>query len=261
MSDAAFELGIVCEASADQMAACGLADRVLLVEVDWITSDNLDDYRKWRGATMGADFLGWSSVGKEFQTAGLKGVFGKFDGRPGAPDAHAARRALLLMAASARCPDAVVLMRDRDDEPERRIGLEQARDEWKGPFPVIIGLAEAKRESWVLNGFEPRNKEEEKRLEGERRRLSIHPVREAHLLDPSTPRSKKDVKQVLETLIPKDEDPKRVRERACLEETPLATLSERGTHTGLTAYIQEVRNRLVPIFKGTPGPTSGRHGS
>ncbi|MBM7119470.1 hypothetical protein I3V78_38555 [Archangium primigenium] len=252
---------MVCEAPADQKAACGLADRVLLEEVDWITHKNLEDYRKWRGATMGADFLGWGSVGKEFQTAGLKGVFGRFDGRPGAPDAHAARRALLLMAASARCPDAVVLMRDSDAEPERRIGLEQARDEWKGPFPVIIGLAEAKRECWVLNGFDPRNKEEEKRLDGERQRLSLHPVLEAHLLDPSTRGSKKDVKRVLEALIPKDEDPKRVRECACLEETPLATLSARGVDTGLTAYIQEVRDRLVPIFKGNPGPASGRHGS
>ena len=250
MSDVAHEFGVVCEAPADRNSACALADRVLLQEVEWLASETMDAVRKWRGATPEASFVRWASVRDECQKMGIRGIFGTFGGESGRPDAFVARLALLLMNASKRRPDAVLLIRDSDGDFERRSGLEQARDARPWPFPVIIALAEPKRECWVLAGFEPKTEGEKERLVNEQRRLSFHPVREAHELTAREHGAKKDAKKVLKELTKDDPE----RERACLEETPLNTLSERGRATGLTAYLSEVRDRLVPVLQGPRPP-------
>ncbi|WP_155893548.1 hypothetical protein [Cystobacter fuscus] len=194
----------------------------------------------------------WASVREEFQRTGIKGIFGKFSGQPGALDAHAARRALLLLASSGQRPDAVLLVRDSDGKLERRSGLEQARDSYEWPFPVVIGLAEPKRECWVLAGFEPRTEDEKAQLQKEERRLSFHPVRGAHKLTASEHGAKTDAKKVLDALTRGEPE----RERVCLEETPLGTLSTLGRETGLAAYLQDVRERLVPVLGGHRAPGS-----
>jgi hypothetical protein len=244
MSEASYEFGVVCEARADRDTACGLADRVLLEEVSWLEPEMLDSVRRWRGIRPETPFLKWASVREECQRAGLKGFFGKFNGQPGQPDAYMARLALLLLAASGQPPQAVLLVRDSDGDSRRRLGLEQARNDKPWPFEVVIGVAESKRECWVLAGFNPRSPEETARLDALERRLSFHPVREAHRLDAREHGAKNDAKSALEELTQGDEE----RERACLEETPLAVLEERGGKTGLTEYLREVRERLVSLL-------------
>jgi hypothetical protein len=250
--ESSYALGVVCEARADRDTACGLADRVLLEEVSWLDAETLDSCRKWRGTSPEADFLKWASVRDECQRVGLKGLFGKFGGQPGQPDAYMARRALLLLASSERRPDAVLLVRDSDGDVRRREGLEQARQDRPWPFPVVIGLAEPKRECWVLAGFDPKGPEETERLEKSERRLSFHPVREAHRLDAREHGAKNDAKRALEELSQGDLE----RERSGLAKTSLAVLAERGAKTGLTVYLREVRERLVPVFSG-PSRTQG----
>ena len=242
MSEASYEFGVVCEARADRDTACGLADRVLIEEVSWLAPETLDSCRHWRGLRSEEPYLRWASVKEEFRRAKLV-IFGGFKDGPGEQDSYNARRALLLLAMAERRPDAVVLMRDGDAQRDRA-GLEQARRDRQWPFQVIIGLAEPKRECWSLAGFEPRNEDEAARLEAERHRLSFHPVRDAHQLTARKHGAKKDAKVALDSLTQGDEE----RERACLEETPLAVLEERGRKTGLTEYLKEVRERLVPIL-------------
>jgi hypothetical protein len=244
MSEASYEFGIVCESPADRETACGLADRVLLEEVSWLAPEMLDSCRHWRGSRSNTPYLRWGSVKEEFRSAGLV-IFGGFKDGPAEQDAFNARRALLLLSKAERRPDAVLLVRDGDAQRDRK-GLEQARDYSPWPFKVIIGLAQAKRECWVLVGFEPRNGKEAELLEAEKQRLSFHPVRNAHQLTAREHGAKKDAKVALDALTQGDPE----RERACLEETPLAVLEERGTKTGLTAYLKEVRERLVPILGG-----------
>ncbi|WP_309888392.1 hypothetical protein [Archangium sp.] len=245
--EASYELGVVCEARADRDTACVLADRVLLEEVSWLDAETLDSCRRWRGVRPEADFLKWASVRDECQRVGLKGIFGKFGGQPGQPDAYMARLALLLLASSEHPPEAVLLVRDSDGDERRRAGLEQARQDRRWPFPVVIGLAEPKRECWVLAGFDPKGPEETERLEKSERRLSFHPVREAHRLDAREHGAKNDAKRALEELSQGNLE----RERAGLEKTSLEVLAERGARTGLTTYLKEVRERLVPVFSGT----------
>jgi hypothetical protein len=242
MSEASYEFGVVCEARADRDTACGLADRVLLQEVSWLAPETLDSCRHWRGLRSEDSYLRWASVKEEARRAKLV-IFGGFKNGPGEQDSYNARRALLLLAMAERRPDAVVLMRDGDAQRDRA-GLEQARNDRPWPFQVIIGLAEPKRECWVLAGFEPRNADEADLLEAERHRLSFHPVRDAHQLTAREHGAKRDAKVALDALTQGD----KARERACLEETPLAVLDARGGKTGLAEYLKEVRERLVPIL-------------
>jgi len=60
---------------------------------------------------------------------------------------------------------------------------------------------------------------------------------------------------VLDALTGGDPD----REDACLEEPPLALLRQRGSKTGLALYLQEIEERLVPLFDPSAKPTAYRH--
>jgi hypothetical protein len=158
-----------------------------------------------------------------------------------------ARRALLLLVAMDLRPDAVLLVRDSDGDSRRRTGLEQARSDRPWPFEIVIGVAESKRECWVLAGFDAKGPDEAERLRKVSERLSFHPVKEAHRLMAREHGAKTDAKVALGELTLGDLE----RERACLSETSLSTLGERGELTGLAAYLKEVREQLVPVIAGT----------
>lgn len=242
-SSGAYVLVVVCEADADRRTATGLADRVLCQEVEWIEPESIDLHRRWQGLAEGSAYLEWRRTATLARERGLR-PHGHFDGRPGAPDAYAARRALLLLALEASRLDAVLLIRDSDGEMERRTGLEQARAERAWPFPVVLGLAHPKRECWVLAGFEPRSDAERERLANARRSLGFDPRSNAHLLLASQRGAPRDAKRVLSDLTLGSFD----REAACWMECDLEILRELGTETGLTAYLDEILEHLVPIF-------------
>jgi hypothetical protein len=240
MSEVAYEIAVVCEARADQETACVLADRVLLEAVPWLDGI-LDMQRRWRGISSAEPHLEWKHVHREAESRNVQ-IFGFFNGEPGAPDAFVARRALLLLEKTRPRPAAVLLIRDSDNQERRRKGLEQARSAEPWRFPVIIGVASPEREAWIVAGFEAKTRDEERRLQELTKRLSFHPVLEAHRLSTGD----RDSKAVLEELSRGD----KVRERECLEETPLAVLRERGTSIGLSDYLKEISERLVPILGG-----------
>lgn len=237
--------GAYCEADGDRRTACGLADRVLCQEVEWIGPESLAAYRSWRGLDEGSACLKWSHAGRLFRKSGLK-AHGHFDGRPGDPDALAARRVLLLLHKAGFVPDAVVLIRDSDGDLDRLAGLEQARTEWKEAVPIVLGLAHPKREAWVLAGFEPQDENEQTRLKAARQSLGFDPRLHAHRLDAGEPGALHDAKRVVAELI----GGRASREEVCWMECGLETLSERGGENGLAAYVREVRERLVLLFKG-----------
>jgi hypothetical protein len=175
---------------------------------------------------------------------GIK-AHGHFDGQPGEADASAARRAILYLKASLPDLTAVVLVRDQDDQPERRIGLEQARGQDRGGTVIVVALAVVEREAWAICGFEPQDAAEQDRLDAERQTLGFYPHERSHELtagkDNFAPRSPK---RVLRALTGGDSD----RERQCWNNTPLALLRERGTENGLVQYLEEVRTLLAPLI-------------
>lgn len=237
---AAYSLAVVCEAERDRYTATSLADRILCQDVEWIEPKSLDLHRTWRGLTDGQAFLDWHALKK----VKIK-PHGHFNDQPGAQGALMARKALLLLSTCANPPDAVLLIWDSDRQDQRQEGLRQARAERPWPFPVVIGLAHPERESWVLVTFEPASPREEERLREITRELGFDPrQRPTSLNDPgkSNPRN---LKRVLALLTGEDRD----REDACWLACDLRVLSAKGQDTGLAEFIEEVRSRLVPLFR------------
>lgn len=144
---------------------------------------------------------------------------------------------------------AILFIRDLDNQPERREGLEQARsrDLNKSPkLEIVIGTANGKREAWVLNGFIALNKEEQRILEEIKTDLKFDPCLESHRLRSTSnqePERIRNPKFIVEKLTGEDWE----RERQCWEETDLQILRERGVKTGLTDYMKEIGARLVAI--------------
>jgi hypothetical protein len=138
----------------------------------------------------------------------------------------------------------VILLRDADKDGRRLEGYQQARASELWPFEVIIGVADTKRECWILAGFEPRDDAERALLERERKNLGFDPRSSGQELKASEDGAKRNAKRVLNALTGGDRD----REDACLKEPSLALLKQRGATTGLARYLQEVEEQLVPLF-------------
>ncbi|WP_428268375.1 hypothetical protein [Haliangium sp.] len=173
----------------------------------------------------------------------------RFSGEKGDADAKAADKALqlALLEHGEEPISAVLLIRDTDDDLTRRQGLEQARqrdgdEPW--PFEIIIGVEHAKREAWVLAGCEPTDSTEQQNRLALRRELGFDPCTSPEQLTASEHGAKRDVKRVFKKLLADDWD----RQERCWRQTPLETLRRRGGGCGLSAYLDEVEARLVPLF-------------
>ena len=240
---------IVCEALADKATASGFANNLLSSRLN-ATTEQLDARRFWQGLDIGDGFLAWKSVPVLAKENRIKS-HGHFDGCPGAHDAFAARRVLLLFRARATLPAAILLIRDDDGVSERRRGLEQARSSIKLTIPVVVGVATTKRECWVLAGFDPLDKEEEKLLGNARKELGFSPIEKAHKLTAKHDRDKKSAKRIL-TLLTRG---KPEREALCWESSKIEDLFKRGEESGLKSYLEEIRDKVLPLFAG--GKASG----
>jgi hypothetical protein len=241
-------LAVVHESDADFQIATELADRVLLENISWLDEDLLANQRSWLRETASGGRITWRGIKQLAREAGIR-VHGHFDGKPGLPDAAAARRAILFLLKSVPDLTAIVLIRDQDDQPERRAGLEQARGQDRSGIKIIIGLAIVERECWVVSGFEPQDEEERSLLEAERSRLGFDPRLRSHQLTAcKDDHAVHCPKRVLRQLAGND----RVRERRCWMEASLEILRERGTENGLVAYLHEVRERLAPLIGHVP---------
>ncbi len=237
-------LAVVCEGPADQRTGCGLADRVFLAKVDWLEEALLEHCRQWRGSNLVEPFLPWKHVPPKARARNIR-AHGHFEGQPGAPDAHNARLALLLLYAVEDRPDRIVLLRDDDRQTQRRRGLEQARKSCNIGIPVAIGLAHVNRECWVLAGFEPQDGDERRCLKELRAELGFDPREHAEGLTAKHQWDKQNAKRVLDVLTAGSPD----REARCWRETDLEVLATRGPHTGLADYLAEVQQRLLPLFR------------
>jgi hypothetical protein len=175
---------------------------------------------------------------------------GHFDGEPGKENAQMARNAFLLARRLKKKGielDAVVLIGDMDGRAaQRKLGMEQARLEAEklADFRIVLGCPDAKREAWVLNGFDVKDGVEQTALDELRQDLGFPPVAEAEKLDAKDDLAKRSAKRVLGKLTAGSYE----RERACWSETPLDTLERRGVGTGLASYLQEVRQTLLPLL-------------
>ena len=236
-------LGVVCEDHPDFQTATTLTTRTVAEFLSQSVEATAQQI-KYHGHESSRDFLKWSGMPKENFGMALQGLF---DGKPGAPDAYTGRRALYLFRKLKDQPQAVLLIRDVDREPKRRIGLNQARldhEKRGGRFGVIIALANPKREAWILSGFKAENEAEIELHKEETKRLKFDPTKEPERLSARPHDSPHNIKPVVAKLTQND----KAREHRCVSQTKLSDLRENGKDTGLPEFLDEIKERLLPIF-------------
>ncbi len=239
-------IAIVCEAPADRATVVAILDCVLSTNVDWYEPDS--GFATFRGYLPSDTQLLWQDT-KHLAKQQRVSVQGFMRGAPASPDAHNAKRALLLFArriSDHNDPiDAVVLLRDSDRDSDRQTGLTQARDEAKWPFSVIIGVAHTKRECWHICGFEP-DADELPFVETLRQELGFDPRLHSHELTAKHDRDKLSAKRVLSILT----NDRFEREMGCIP-ISIRVSEQRGNQNGLAKFLMEVRERLVlPLIAG-----------
>lgn len=253
------EFAVIVESGADARTATKLAERVLIEKVNWLEPDLLQNLFRWSGLEETTEYSCWRDIGDIIKRAKESGLpVPKFLGHsktgPLKADGAATLKILnlirLLQLKNSRQIRAVLFIRDLDNQPERRDGIEQARSEHIAQQPqleIVIGTANRMREAWVLNGFVPLNQGEEEILREIIAQLTFHPCKESHKLRSNSweePDRIRNPKVILAQLTNNDG----LREQQCWEETNLDLLRERGGDTGLSAYLHEIEQRLIPLI-------------
>ncbi len=252
---------IACEAVADLRVAKGFAERVLLNELTWFEDLTLEARPIWGGFLQGTEFLRWASIRSVYKAvedekpARVSAVLGRFgNGIPPKLEAINALKALRL--AELTTAYAVILMRDTDahKQAELRAGLLHGFDEYlrtrvnnaRSAVQVILATPDRYREAWLLAGFVAKNNLEQSKVNAEKHVLSgIDPFQEPHRLQdaPNNLRCAKDIWNRLS-------DQNETREEACWSNSSLEVLRTNGEGCGLVAYLDEVKNFLVPALSG-----------
>lgn len=240
------KLVVVCEAKADfELASCLIVRSLRHHGPSWFEDlPKIVEFSGWSGSDR-ADLALWKEIEADYSRIGGRALVGRRRG----PYSIPATKAVVLAEKETEL-SGLVLMVDLDHEGERRGALLQVREEaGDRQFVTLVATPDPKREAWVLHGFEPANREEQKNLESLAKSRGFDPRLEPHRLRDDVRRgaTKRDIKQVLGELI---KDPQ--RERRCLEETPLQMLEDRGGNTYLKAFLVEIRERLLPrLVRGT----------
>jgi hypothetical protein len=251
---------VIVEDKADFYIASGLADRVFLEKgEDWIT-DSLDSFREWTGLEQNNEYSRWQDINKirkqyNFRYLGhhkLSEVSGTTNKAPGLDGAKARLIVQMALIKQQTEPElkAIILLKDQDRNPKQypvRQCLEYVQKSFSQVI-IIIGIPDPKRESWILNGFEPENQKERDSLQEITEKLHFNPCEEPERLRTSERGREqtkiRDIKYVLDYLTTSQYH----REKKCWEETPLHLLMQRGQRTGLSCYLDEIEKRLLPLL-------------
>jgi hypothetical protein len=248
------EVVVIVESKADAITATKLAERVLLEKIDWLEeTENLQYLFKWSGLDAGTEYSSWTDILDITNRAKERGIsISNFlgQGNKGASrtDGAAALKILTLSRnlnhKENRKIAAILFIRDLDNQPERKQRIKQVRDDQSQlEIEIVIGVADKMREAWVLNGFVPLDDAEKRLLSQIKTKLSFDPCEKAHRLR-DEPGESRNLKLVVKQLTDGD----MFREQQCWEETDLEILRSRGTKTGLTDYLAEIEQRLIPII-------------
>lgn len=260
------EFIVIVESSADAQTATKLAERVLVDKVEWLEREQLQYLFRWSGLEENTEHSCWKNIKHIIEVEKKSGFrLPKFLGtnrnskEPLKHDAATSIKILNLVRylQKKRNIKALLFIRDLDNQAQRREGIEQACSEHdraclehsnrQAKLAIIIGTAARMREAWVLNGFIPSNQEETRILEDIKTELNFDPCEESHRLCSNSweePDRIRNPKVVVEKLT----GGKMEREQQCWEETSLELLRKNGVETGLTAYIKEIEERLIPII-------------
>lgn len=230
------EIIVIVEADADFRIATKLAERVLIEKIKWLNEELLQYQLQWCGLEAYGHYSSWKHVSQIIETLKQTSNYrpprylGHGKSGPLKADGAAAMKVLNVVRFLQRSRNiqALLLIRDLDNQPERRTGLEQARqqDSQRQPkLEIVLGTSDRTREAWVLNGFVPHNDNEKQMLKDIVEQLKFDPCEQAHRLrsNSNTEGDRlRNPKVVLTQLTNGDYN----RERQCWEETPLELLHQ-----------------------------------
>jgi hypothetical protein len=141
------EVIVIGESDADVRIAIDLATRVLAGEPKL-----LDGYLTWSGLIQGSGSSHWQDIGDILAQAKQQGIklpryLSRSSSAPLKADGAVTKKILNLIDRLQRQRDiaAVIFIRDLDDQPERRDGLNQARQEHGNSSLAILTLSALKR--------------------------------------------------------------------------------------------------------------------
>lgn len=146
--------------------------------------------------------------------------------------------------------DLILILRDRDDQPEReasiRAGVQAFVERFGGKLQVCIGVPNIEREAWVLSGFSPKSEIEDARLKAVTLELGFDPTTHSErLTSGKDDQAQKSPKRVLAVLT----EQSRLRESSCWEDTSLETLRARGKWNGLEQFLAEAEAISRAVFE------------
>lgn len=245
------EFVIVVEAEADARHVCSLANRIFQEGApQQIDENSMPNLPNWSGLEPGTSFTKWT----EIKEMALRYKMPRFRRRTSEPQGsyYAQSQKVIWLVnrlRTARIIDALILACDLDNEhDQRRISLKQTKDEAREHLIVVLATPNPKREAWVLNGFVCAGRREEQKLESLRRELGFDPCLEAHRLRYAsrTSRTERDPKRIVKHLTNENWE----REQQCWDQTELSILREQGTKTYLKEFLDEVKDRLLPLIAG-----------
>ncbi len=242
------EFMVVVENNSDARHICALADRVFTERVDWIDATTIDNFRLWRGFETGTTSTTWREIKTDAKQK-LPRFRRRSNDEPQGIAYAESRKAIALVEKLQRTQkiDALILFKDLDNQPDRRAGMQQARDEVKEQIVVVLATAKWKREAWILNGFEPLDKREQVLLADLCQKLGFDPRLKAENLRHLTTN---DSKQILDELLQDHTSGKKryEREEQCWLDASLETLRQRGKETLLADYLDEVEAHLLRLL-------------
>ncbi|BAU11962.1 hypothetical protein LEP3755_24860 [Leptolyngbya sp. NIES-3755] len=250
-----FEFVVIVESSADARTATKLAERVLAEKGNQFEPELFQYLFCWSGLVPGSEHSCWKNINDIVEHFSSEFKFPKIRSHDRLKtDGKSARKVMLLInflqRKLGRNIQAVILIRDLDGRSDRRDYIEQARSDYQNQqsnLEIIVGVADRMREAWVLNGFQPLDAKEKQMLKEIRHQLNFDPCERAHRLQSNSfeePDRQRNPKVVIDSLTRGDYS----REQQCWEETSLELLRARGQETGLTAYLEEIERRLIPVL-------------
>jgi len=245
-------IAVVAEAREDAEVCVGLTRRVVAASLstpDWIRDDpaQLEVELRFAGLETDTEFTPRHCIKASAKARALPNGreiqrLRKF-GTPIGDDFADTWKAVALAVDDDRNFAAVIVSRDTDGKLDRWESWKKVKKTFGGKTLVIVAAQHCMLEAWLLNGFVPCNDAEIGRLREERSDLGFDPVKKAERLTAEPEQAKKSAKRVLTKLTSDDVD----RRRMCWEGTDLTILRENGEETGLSEFLVDLENEVVPL--------------
>jgi hypothetical protein len=218
---------LACEDACHARVVQWLVDEIVVRDIGWLGEQDLDPeqpaghwksdervapLRIWAGRHSEEPFFkvhAWSEALKAIRIR----LHGHIAGKPAGPDALLVR-ACLILAYQVAAADIAIVVRDVDNQPERRRALRSIEEAGLTP-PLVVLLASPtpEVEAWIVAGFVPRSAAERSKFDDLCLALSFDPTREPSRMSSHGNPPERDAKAVHDHILSELEPD---RWKACL---------------------------------------------